>query len=233
MVTLLTAVSKTPKNIHKNSQSCRPKIKSATMNADGFGVFKLLKGMCIDPTTTKTPYPQVVKVYTDKKGKVANNPRVFCWCGCDWFKYNCEVALAIRGSSAIISSNGNLPKITNPRGRPQVCKHLLAYLKAVVRNKEKLDTVGKKPEKKSAQDARLEKGLATKEDQQAADALTGKKAKAQPAKKTALPSAAKSVEPQKAGRVPGGPPKSAATPAKSAGVGPGGKAPLAPRGGKK
>lgn len=140
MVNLKVVVQKTPVKIHRNSLRCRARITSATMNADGFGVFHLFKGRVIDPTTTRTPYPQIVKMYTDRRGNIPDNPKIFCWCGCAWFKYNCEVALAIRGSSAIISTNGALPKITNPTSRPQVCKHMLTFLKACWRAKERIDT---------------------------------------------------------------------------------------------
>lgn len=140
MVNLKVIVQKTPVKIHRNALPCRARISSATMNADGFGVYHLFKGRVIDPTTTRTPYPQLVKIYTDRRGVIPDNPKIFCWCGCAWFKYNCEVALAIRGSSAIISTNGALPKITNPTSRPQVCKHMLTFLKACWKAKERIDT---------------------------------------------------------------------------------------------
>lgn len=140
MVNLKVVVQKTPVKIHRNALPCRARISSATMNADGFGVYHLFKGRVIDPTTTRTPYPQIVKMYTDRRGNIPENPKIFCWCGCAWFKYNCEVALAIRGSSAIISTNGALPKITNPTSRPQVCKHMLTFLKSCWKAKERIDT---------------------------------------------------------------------------------------------
>jgi len=140
VVNLKVIVQKTPVKIHRNSLPCRARISSATMNADGFGVYHLFKGRVIDPTTTRTPYPQIVKIYTDRRGVLPDNPKIFCWCGCAWFKYNCEVALAIRGSSAIISTNGALPKITNPTSRPQVCKHMLTFLKSCWKAKERIDT---------------------------------------------------------------------------------------------
>ena len=140
MVNLKVVVQKTPVKIHRNSLRCRARITSATMNADGFGVYHVFKGRVIDPTTTRTPYPQIIKMYTDRRGNIPDNPKIFCWCGCAWFKYNCEVALAIRGSSAIISTNGALPKLTNPTSRPQVCKHMLTFLKACWKAKERIDT---------------------------------------------------------------------------------------------
>jgi hypothetical protein len=110
------------------------------MNADERGAFYLVKGLAIDPTTTRKNYRQITKIYLDKSNKVPLNPKVFVWCGCAWFKYHCEVALAIRGSSYIVSSNGALPKITNPTARPQVCKHALAFLKLVRSQPMKIET---------------------------------------------------------------------------------------------
>lgn len=49
-------------------------------------------------------------------------------CDCPWFRYNCEYALALKGSSSIINSNGSAPVRTNPTMRPQVCKHTVRCL---------------------------------------------------------------------------------------------------------
>ena len=132
MVHLATILHRTPANIHRNSQTCRAKIESATINADRNGSFWFVKLTAFDPRTTRKRYRLIIKLYLDPKtGKVATNPKTFVWCGCKWFLYNCEVALALRGSSFIVNSNGALPKITNSTGRPQACKHCLAALRLV------------------------------------------------------------------------------------------------------
>ena len=46
-------------------------------------------------------------------------------CDCGFFLYRCEVALARRGSSSIVYSNGKRPVHTNPRMVPYVCKHAI------------------------------------------------------------------------------------------------------------
>jgi hypothetical protein len=134
MIHLATILHRTPGNIHRNSRNCRAKITSSVVNSDAGGEHFLIKGLAIDPTTTKTNYRQLAKVYLAKDGNVPSNPRVFVWCGCPWFKYFCEVALAIRGSSYIINANGALPKITNPTARPQTCKHSLTFLRKIMSN---------------------------------------------------------------------------------------------------
>jgi hypothetical protein len=140
MISLATILHRTPARIHRNSQSCRARITSSVMNADERGAFYLVKGIAMDANTTRKNYRQVAKVYLDKSNKVPLNPKIFIWCGCSWFKYHCEVALAIRGSSYIVSSNGALPKITNPTARPQVCKHALAFLKVIRSQPMKIET---------------------------------------------------------------------------------------------
>ena len=140
MISLATVLHRTPGKVHRSSQNCRARITSSVMNADERGAFYLVKGLAIDPTTTRKNYRQITKIYLDKSNKVPLNPKVFVWCGCAWFKYHCEVALAIRGSSYIVSSNGALPKITNPTARPQVCKHALAFLKLVRSQPMKIET---------------------------------------------------------------------------------------------
>lgn len=52
-------------------------------------------------------------------------------CDCEDFKFRFAWAIAQRGSSrtgsqSLNKSNGKAPKITNPSGRPSLCKHLLA-----------------------------------------------------------------------------------------------------------
>lgn len=144
MIHLVTILHRTPAKIHRNSQSCRAKITSSVVNADAGGAHFLVKGLALDPSTTKTNYRQIARVYMNAKGVVPNNPKVFVWCGCAWFKYFCEVALAIRGSSYIVNSNGALPKITNPTARPQVCKHALAFLRKIHANREGLKAMATK-----------------------------------------------------------------------------------------
>jgi hypothetical protein len=50
--------------------------------------------------------------------------RVWVWCDCPFFTYYLEVADAADGSSDVINSNGQPPRIRNPRMVPYLCKHL-------------------------------------------------------------------------------------------------------------
>jgi hypothetical protein len=161
MIRLATILHRTPSKIHRNSQNCRAKVLSSTMNADASGAFFLVKGVSVDPTTTKHQYRVLAKIYVDRKtGKPPNNPSVFIWCGCSWFKFNCEVALSIRGSSYIVNSNGALPKITNPSAKPQVCKHALAFFRVIRASPMKLEMKAKQASvKKVVANAQLDDKL--------------------------------------------------------------------------
>ena len=156
MIHMVTILQRTPGNIHRNSANCRSKVTASVINSDAGGEHFLVKGLAMDPTTTKTNYRMVVKLYLSDKGLLPNNPKVFIWCGCPWFKYFCEVALAIRGSSYIINSNGALPKITNPTAKPQVCKHCLAFLRKIKSQPELLKSMAVQRVKASARGNRPE-----------------------------------------------------------------------------
>jgi hypothetical protein len=118
---------------------------------DERGLFNLYYGKAVDLKThreqahPKGPYLQLAKLYYNDDGNI-QNPKSFVWCDCDDFKYRCEVALALRGSSAVINSNGALPNITNPTAIPHMCKHLLAFLELCVkRNKVTTHPSSKEP----------------------------------------------------------------------------------------
>lgn len=67
-------------------------------------------------------------------GPLDVNTQVWCWCSCPYFKYHCEVALARKGSSSVVQSNGQRPRFTNPRMEPRCCKHVyLAFVLAMRR----------------------------------------------------------------------------------------------------
>jgi hypothetical protein len=49
---------------------------------------------------------------------------VICNCSCPYFMYNLEVAMASRGASVVLHSNGAPPVVRNPGRRCYLCKHL-------------------------------------------------------------------------------------------------------------
>lgn len=136
MLRLKQILTRTPIVVHRRSKRCIAKVTDADIYMDDAGVFRFLQGSVVDPPapgpwkTSRGPYRCLCKLYFSEIAP--SNPKVFIWCDCEWFTYNCETSLAIRGSSAIINSNGSLPKVTNPTGKPQVCKHCLAFLRKAV-----------------------------------------------------------------------------------------------------
>jgi len=69
--------------------------------------------------------PQYLEIDYYGRGKGA---RVWVTCTCEYFLYNCEVALWSDESSSVRWSNGKDPNITNPSKAPRACKHLLNAL---------------------------------------------------------------------------------------------------------
>ena len=69
-------------------------------------------------------------------GPLNVNTRVWCWCSCPYFKYHCEVALARKGSSSVVQSNGQRPRFTNPRLEPRVCKHVYLLFALAMRKRQ-------------------------------------------------------------------------------------------------
>lgn len=144
------------------------------------------------------------KVATRFYGPINTKTKVWCWCSCPYFKYNCEVALAHRGSSAVVQSNGQRPRFTNPEMKPRVCKHVyllfaLAFrtdLKRQHAEKKKIqdEKTKKKREamKKAAERKKEEQKKQQKEKQQKEKAV--KAAKEEAAKKAAQTAKEKVVE---------------------------------------
>lgn len=142
MIKMKQLLRATPLKIHRNSARCVARITSAEVFIDENGAFKFMKGHVVDPPApgpwpgSRGPYAVIAKFYMGESSAQNDNPKLFVWCDCEYFKYHCETALAIRGSSAIINSNGSLPKITNPSGKPQACKHCLAFLRKAMLRKQ-------------------------------------------------------------------------------------------------
>jgi hypothetical protein len=93
------------------------------------------------------------KVATRFYGPINNKTKVWCWCSCPYFKYHCEVALAHRGSSAVVQSNGQRPRFTNPEMKPRVCKHVYLLFALAFRT----DLKREHAEKKKVQDEKRKK----------------------------------------------------------------------------
>lgn len=124
------------KNILQLFKNTSPERK---LKAQGDVIAKLKtisqKGKYQYETTTQSngnkhkPYIIPLLPKTDKSGKIVNkspkvNSSVIVWCDCKDFKYRWEVALNKNDATRIISSNGALPVIRNPRMINSLCKHI-------------------------------------------------------------------------------------------------------------
>lgn len=67
---------------------------------------------------------------------------VFVQCTCPYFRYHLEVALHKRDATKEIAiSNGQFPKIRNPKLIPYACKHLISAFKLFDKQTEKYNKV--------------------------------------------------------------------------------------------
>lgn len=142
MFTLRQMLSATPlKNKAKASQQCygqsypmhqKYRNKQTTMKQSGGYIVDdkgqkyrefLLRVRCTDAFR---------KVAIRFYGPVAVGTECWAWCDCPYFKFTCEVALAKGGSSSVVQSDGQKPRLRNPQMRPLLCKHcVLAFALAI------------------------------------------------------------------------------------------------------
>lgn len=129
MLYLHTLMRQTPGNIVSNAGQVKMLKGSAYIEKDDAGEHKLFVATLRTQAPGKVRRHVTMKLYGKRGtgGKMRRKNHHPCWvhCDCEYFLYNLEVALAARGSSNVITSNGNFPKVRNPRMRPYLCKHLL------------------------------------------------------------------------------------------------------------
>ena len=93
--------------------------------------------------STGDSYTQTIRCHGTKKnsGDFILSPDSLLWvhCSCPYFTYYLETVLHLHGSSRIYNSNGGMPRITNPKLRPYLCKHLYATtLDLLAKDKKKI-----------------------------------------------------------------------------------------------
>jgi len=90
--------------------------------------------------STGDSYTQTLRIHGSKKFpsdfSVKPPSDMWCHCSCPYFTFYLEVTLQLHGSSTIKNSNGELPKIRNPKLKPYLCKHLYALTLYMI-NKDK------------------------------------------------------------------------------------------------
>lgn len=126
---------------------------SVVYDKDARGYFKKIRGTALTNLPGKKVKKFEIRVYYDKKGgyipdfkglrpknyKEPKDPNASkltiesdCWvrCSCEYFLYHCEVADTRKDAASIKYSNGALPKVTNPRYIPHICKHLIKAIQS-------------------------------------------------------------------------------------------------------
>jgi len=126
MVSLQQILKYTPARIKKGTIQTVKTIKliEAGNGEDAKGSFQRAT---FEVVATNGPRRVTLKAYGDPKKNIFQRSS-WIHCSCPWFLFFCEYALAKRGSSDIINSNGKPPNITNPRQFPYACKHVIAVL---------------------------------------------------------------------------------------------------------
>lgn len=124
MINLNQAIKYTPARIKKGTVLTVKSIKlvEARNGEDTKGPFQKAT---FEVVATNGPRRVTIKAYGDPRKNIFQRS-TWVTCSCPWFLFFCEYALAKRGSSDIINSNGKPPIITNPRQWPYICKHVIA-----------------------------------------------------------------------------------------------------------
>lgn len=126
MINLNAVLKYTPSRIKKGTIQTVKSIKliEAGNGQDAKGPFQRAT---FEVVATNGPRRVTVKSYGDPSKNIFQRS-TWMHCSCPWFLFFCEYALARRGSSDIINSNGKPPDITNPKQWPYACKHVIAVL---------------------------------------------------------------------------------------------------------
>jgi len=134
MLFLSTLARNTPKKIIKNSlrvKIFKGRYVQADIDSDANGEFKQVKGVARDKDGQRH---MIIRLYPKEKrvrgdgAKMSTGTKCWVTCSCPYWRYYCEVAVAARGSAHVLISNGQFPKIRNPRMKPYLCKHLLRFI---------------------------------------------------------------------------------------------------------
>lgn len=147
MLYLHTLMRQTPANIVSNARQVKMLKGSAYLEKDDNGKHKLFIATLRTQAPGKVQRHVTIKMYGQMgtKGQMRRKNHHPCWvhCDCEYFLYYLEVSLAARGSSNVITSNGNFPKVRNPRMRPYLCKHLLEAARHAWKEKPKTRRVSR------------------------------------------------------------------------------------------
>lgn len=85
-----------------------------------------------NPDSTGDSYTLILRNHGTKNNpsdfKFTGDSQIWCHCSCPYFTYYLEVVLKLHGSSEVYNAIKRVPKVTNPKLRPYLCKHLFSTL---------------------------------------------------------------------------------------------------------
>lgn len=113
---------------------CRVHVTKAIEDVDDFG--NLIKECSALVRATDGDRFCTIIFYEPEKKNLAES-KIWTHCSCPYYTFHVEVVNALRKSSDVINSNGELPIIRNPRMMPHLCKHLIALGKLAIAAKFK------------------------------------------------------------------------------------------------
>lgn len=119
------------KSINSLLRSTPPIFKQRAKDVVPRLITKTKNGKYIYRTTTKTNgnvHNQFIKPIPPYKQIKSFDDDVIVWCDCGNFTYENEYSLWKADASHIVNSNGQFPKIRNPRLVKKMCKHMVAIL---------------------------------------------------------------------------------------------------------
>jgi hypothetical protein len=170
MLTLRQLVVATPRPILSRSlMQCRVHITKATEDLDEFGN-TVKECSALVRATDGDRYCTIMIYQPDIKNLALS--KVWLHCSCPYYTFNVEVVNAMKRSSDILNSNGEMPRIRNPRMIPHLCKHLIALARLAIKAKYKV--VGQLAIEEKAQKKFDEQAEKEAEEKKEADRKAGK-----------------------------------------------------------
>lgn len=127
------------------------RVSRVSVELDDFGASKVVqsRSLCIDRVHVSSirfyhseGIPSSLVALRNLRREIPTGRELYgvpVWvsCDCEWFLYDCEVALNRYGCTDIRFSNGDYPVVRNSGMVPRLCKHLIALAPLAVAAKEK------------------------------------------------------------------------------------------------
>lgn len=114
---------------------CRVNVTRAVEDIDDFG--NVVKECAALVRATDGDRFCTIFFYEPDKKNLSES-KIWTHCSCPYYTFHVEVVNALKKSSDVINSNGELPVVRNPRMLPHLCKHLIALGKIAIVAKYKV-----------------------------------------------------------------------------------------------